>query len=161
MNRTSFASLFLLSLLLVSKSASAVGGYTQIIILNNQSDSELSLSCKGGAHVTREKALRLAPRRSGIFLSDSLVDRFQDLLGGTYNCKVSLGNIRNHSFKTSLVNAQEIAVWKVDNNLEQSRTFECDQEYMGNFNRPSQILEELNSGKNYSATQCRSIELDS
>ncbi len=161
LNRHSLTALFFISLFLAPQSVLAVGGYSQIIILNNSSDSDLSLDCKGGSRVIREKSLHLAPRRSSIFISDTLVDEFHDLLGGSYNCRVSLGKIRNHKFKVVLENAQEIAVWTVGSSFEQSRKVECEQEYMGNFNRPSQILEDLNSGRSYTGTRCKSIELDS
>lgn len=152
---------FLILVFIFSRSIFAVGGYSQIIIVHNKTNTPLSLFCRGGARITRESDIFVAPGRAHAFLSDVLVEPFDNLLGGNYQCRISIGTIQNHQFALSLVNGQKIAVWTLDEGFEQHRQFRCGSEYYGNFNRPGEIINNLNNGGRYQGAPCNWISFAS
>jgi hypothetical protein len=123
-----------------SRAILAVDGYSQIIIVHNKTNTPLSLFCRGGARITRESDILVAPGRAHAFLSDVLVEPFDNLLGGNYRCRISIGAIQDHQFSLSLANGQNIAIWTLDEGFEQHRQFRCGSEFYGNFIVPERLL---------------------
>ncbi len=130
----------------------AVGGFSQATIVYNNTDSPLSLNCRGGAHIVREANITLAPHKAQYFLLDALVEPYENLLGGSYQCSMSIGPFSRHNFSLTLENAQEIAVWTLGPDYQIARTFDCAAEGFHNFNRPSEIVRNINAGARYSGS---------
>jgi hypothetical protein len=144
--------------LLFSPSLFAAGGWSQVFIVNNRSNLDVTLFCKGG-DVVREKTVTVSPGRAEKFLWEVLVEDFDDLFGGKYACNISFGNIQNHKFKVRLEDAQEITVWTIDGNFGQTGKFRCGSEPFNDFSQPSQIITRLNSGENYTGVECEPIDI--
>jgi hypothetical protein len=134
-----------------------VGGYYQLIIVNNQTDHQLALDCAGGANVRRQKSIDVPAHRATVFLADALVEPFSNLLGGSYQCKMSVGPLQDHRFSLNLENGQEIAIWTLKQDFASSGSFICNAEGYNNFGRPHEIIYEINHGFPYEGPSCAPI----
>lgn len=145
------------ALILLSNSLGAVGGYSQVIMVHNQTDRNATIECEGGDSIKRKERIRLAPKKAGLFLRDYLVEPFSNLLGGSYRCSIKLDGDDAINFSTVLEDAQEIRVWSIGKDFFSSGNLACQKEYFGNFNRPSAILDALNSGGEYRGESCTRV----
>ena len=118
----------------------------------------MSLYCKGGSRIIREKKIDLPRHHAASFLTAGLEDDEDQLLGGTYQCLVSFDDIRDRRFIMKLESDQDIAVWTVGSDFKTTGTLACQHEAFRNFNRPSEIINDLNSGGSYSGSRCNPIK---
>lgn len=137
--------------------AFSVGGFTQMMIINNQTNFNLFLHCKNENHNYREAQITIPPQRANYFLNAYSED-FSNLLGGTYACEISVGKIENRHFGVTLPNSQENLVWTFTGDFEISGEIKCDHEPLLNFNRSSEIVDIINNKIQYNGTRCDSVD---